>query len=467
MEAVLAAGQIPDPRSILIAASVAESPRDRWIDYAFSQAVHHLKPLWIPAFRRGELDFGDRRLGLPAVLGHSGDRNLLVEIRKQFVSGETKGDAQVVLGRTLISTGGDKEKQLVLAMELPNSDLLETLSSYGRPNIKVADFLVPLLENDQLDTRIAAMRLVKAWKVDECRGVAWEISGNSDAPELFRLAAIEAVGALGGQDSVEILSRIASNPSSGHQASAVVAMLASDPQRATKLAAKVLSDESENDIVSTIFTGFVGRKGGGSLLADELKLVKLSNSQRSRIREVWISSGLVDEALSMQLEDLAGVIAVDQQFDEQLVGRLVEEGKRGNSLRGKELFNSSRLGCSACHKIGSEGGFIGPDLSALGSGVPQERIVVEVMWPSRQVKEGYSLSQVTLKDDRVIQGYQQHGRPEELILKSFNNDSRRHFERRDVSRTEVIGSLMPATARNLKRLELADLFAYLFGLDGR
>jgi putative heme-binding domain-containing protein len=203
------------------------------------------------------------------------------------------------------------------------------------------------------------------------------------------------------------------------------------------------------------------------LLADELKLVKLSNFQRSRIREVWISSGLVDEALSMQLEDLAGVIAVDQQFDEQLVGRLVEEGKRGNSLRGKELFNSSRLGCSACHKIGSEGGFIGPDLSALGSGVPQERIVVEVMWPARQVKEGYSLSQVTLKDGRVIQGYQQHARSEELILKSFNNDSRRHFERRDVSRTEVIGSLMPATARNLKRLELADLFAYLFGLDGR
>jgi hypothetical protein len=89
------------------------------------------------------------------------------------------------------------------------------------------------------------------------------------------------------------------------------------------------------------------------------------------------------------------------------------------------------------------------------------------MWPARQVKEGYSLSQVTLKDGRVIQGYQQHARPEELILKSFNDDSRRHFERRDVSRTEVIGSLMPATARNLKRLELADLFAYLFGLDGR
>lgn len=467
MEAVLAAGQIPDPRSILVAASVAESPRDRWIDYAFSQAVHHLKLVWVPAFRRGELDFGDRIRGLQGVLGHSGDRNLLADIRKLFVSGEAKGDAQVGLGRTLISTGGDKEKQLVLEMEPPNSDLLETLSSHSPPNIKLADFILPLLAHDQVDTRIAAMRLVKAWRVDECREVALEISGDSDAPDLFRLAAIEAVGALGGQGSVEILSRLASNPSSGYQASAVLGMLAIDPQRAAKLAVKVLLDRSENDIVSSIFTGFVSRKGGGLLLADALKLVKPSHSQAPRIREVWIASGLVDEALSMQLEDLAGVIAVDQQFDEQLVGRLVEEGKRGNPLRGKELFNSSRLGCSACHKIGSEGGVIGPDLSALGSGVPQERIVVEVMWPAKQVKEGYSLSQVTLKDGRVIQGYQQNGRSEELILKNFNNDSRQRLAQRDISRTEVIGSLMPATAKNLKRLEVADLLAYLFGLDGR
>ena len=467
MEAVLAAGQIPDSRSILVAASVADLPRDRWIDYAFSQAVHHLKPAWVPAFRRGELDFGDRIRGLQAVLGHSGDRNLLVDIRKLFVSGEAKGDAQVALGRTLISTGGDKEKQLVLEMEPPNSNLLETLSSFRRPNIKVADFIVPLLEHNEADTRIAAMRLVKAWRVGECREVALEISGDLDAPELFRLAAIEAVGALGGQDSVEILSRTASNLSSGYQASAVVAILAIDPQRAAKLAAQVLSDRSENEIVSTIFTGFVSRKGGGLLLADALKLVKPSHSQGSRIREVWIASGLVDEALSMQLEALAGVIVVDPQFDEQLVGRLVEEGKRGNPLRGKELFNSSRLGCSACHKIGSEGGVIGPDLSALGSGVPQERIVVEVMWPAKQVKEGYSLSQVTLKDGRVFQGYPQHGRAEELILKGFNKDDRQRFERKEISRTEVIGSLMPATARSLKRLEVADLFAYLFGLDGR
>ena len=63
------------------------------------------------------------------------------------------------------------------------------------------------------------------------------------------------------------------------------------------------------------------------------------------------------------------------------------------------------MGCAACHKIGDSGGIIGPDLSAVGSGVPGERIVTEVLWPTRQVKDGFSLTLLTLKDGSVLQGY--------------------------------------------------------------
>ncbi|NIP96753.1 MAG: hypothetical protein GWO24_26275, partial [Akkermansiaceae bacterium] len=79
MEAVLACAAIPEARSVLVAAAAAESPRDGWIDYAFSQAVHHLKGRWLPAFRRGELDFGAQRKGLGAVLGASGSEGVLDE----------------------------------------------------------------------------------------------------------------------------------------------------------------------------------------------------------------------------------------------------------------------------------------------------------------------------------------------------------------------------------------------------
>ena len=117
--------------------------------------------------------------------------------------------------------------------------------------------------------------------------------------------------------------------------------------------------------------------------------------------------------------------------------------------------------------MGSVGGGIGPDLSAVGSGVPAERIVTEVVWPARQVKEGYSLTRVTLRDGRVLQGYQQPARTERvLILRDFTTGKRQSFARGEVTRTEVVGSLMPPTARTLQEKELADLFSYLFSLNG-
>ena len=93
MEAVLAGGQIPEARSILIAATAAEHPIDRWIDYALSQAVHHLRPHWVPAFRRGELDFGERRHGFTAVLARAGSEELLDDVRKALEANEVKPTA--------------------------------------------------------------------------------------------------------------------------------------------------------------------------------------------------------------------------------------------------------------------------------------------------------------------------------------------------------------------------------------
>ena len=93
--------------------------------------------------------------------------------------------------------------------------------------------------------------------------------------------------------------------------------------------------------------------------------------------------------------------------------------------------------------------------------------MTEVLWPTRQVKEGYSLTRVTLQGGRVLQGYQQQARSSDIVLLSdFTTGKREGFSRREVARIESLGSLMPPTAQTLDHKELADLFAYLFQLDG-
>jgi putative heme-binding domain-containing protein len=156
------------------------------------------------------------------------------------------------------------------------------------------------------------------------------------------------------------------------------------------------------------------------------------------------------------------------KFDEDLVRRMVAAGHKGDRARGQILFESARAGCIACHKIGNQGGMIGPELSAVGSGVPADRIVTEVLWPARQVKGGYALSRITMRDGRVLQGYLQESRDKKLLLlRDFAGAGMHEVEAEMVSKEEPIGSLMPPTAQSLSRDELSDLFAYLFSLVGK
>jgi putative heme-binding domain-containing protein len=193
----------------------------------------------------------------------------------------------------------------------------------------------------------------------------------------------------------------------------------------------------------------------------------VTSSQGELLRNTWIATGLVDPGLSGCIDKLTGVSAKGFQFSEKLLAELVAAARKGDRDQGKKLFESAQLGCIACHKAGEKGGQIGPDLTAVGSGVPFERIVTEVLWPARQVKEGFSLTRVTLKDKQVLQGYTRQSRSEEvLLLKDFATAKTRKIPREDIAKSEVIGSLMPPTAQGLSRKQIADLCAYLFGLSG-
>ncbi|MCZ6674241.1 MAG: hypothetical protein O7C75_15035, partial [Verrucomicrobia bacterium] len=98
---------------------------------------------------------------------------------------------------------------------------------------------------------------------------------------------------------------------------------------------------------------------------------------------------------------------------------------------------------------------------------PFDRIVTEVLWPNRQVKAGYSLTRVTLKNQRVLQGYVQPSRKKkDVLLRDFSTGRIEEISQNDISSTESLGSLMPSTAQGLNHDELSDLLSYLFSLSG-
>src|SRR5215471_12010964 len=70
-----------------------------------------------------------------------------------------------------------------------------------------------------------------------------------------------------------------------------------------------------------------------------------------------------------------------------LVKELLADAKaHGDARRGAVVFRAATSACLSCHKVGKQGGEVGPNLSAVGACIPPEEVVEAVFWPNRTVK---------------------------------------------------------------------------------
>jgi uncharacterized protein len=77
---------------------------------------------------------------------------------------------------------------------------------------------------------------------------------------------------------------------------------------------------------------------------------------------------------------------------------LLKEG--GDSTRGKVVFQEQ---CSKCHRYGTTGGQVGPDLTGTAA-VPRNELLTHIIDPSRSVEGNFVQYSVATKDGRVING---------------------------------------------------------------
>lgn len=145
-----------------------------------------------------------------------------------------------------------------------------------------------------------------------------------------------------------------------------------------------------------------------------------------------------------------------------VVSSLAEEVKKqGNVENGKKVFHRAELACLTCHRVGDEGGKIGPALDAIGSAQPLEFIIGTIIEPQREVKEGFETVRITTKKNEEWIGVIVAGNDSELVLRDPTG-AEHTVAQADIAKREFIGSLMPAgLTDNLPPEDLRDLFAYL------
>lgn len=154
---------------------------------------------------------------------------------------------------------------------------------------------------------------------------------------------------------------------------------------------------------------------------------------------------------------VAGASTEQMQAEQQRLIRLLATGS-GNPKKGKPLYMKN---CGKCHLLFGEGGKIGPDLTSFKRD-NLERILVNVVNPSLEIREGFENYIAITADGRVLNGFLADKDSQVAVLRGVDGQNviLRHDEIEELLPSSK--SIMPeGTLKGLTEQQIRDLFAYL------
>lgn len=164
----------------------------------------------------------------------------------------------------------------------------------------------------------------------------------------------------------------------------------------------------------------------------------------------WIAEMEVDDAV---LEVLKNPV---KAYSESLTGT-------GNPERGKEIFYKVQK-CATCHRVGNEGGSVGPNLSDIGKREKPDYILESIVDPNKKIVKGYETQVIITLEGRVFTGTVQSEDQDEVVLADAQNQH--VIKKDDIDEREASDvSTMPTMANLLTVDDVRDLIAWLSTLQ--
>jgi putative heme-binding domain-containing protein len=139
----------------------------------------------------------------------------------------------------------------------------------------------------------------------------------------------------------------------------------------------------------------------------------------------------------------------------------------GDVERGRKLFFDVKgVACTKCHKVKNEGaGDVGPDLASVGAKYGRAFLIESVLYPSKQILDGYKQTIVVTKDGQVLSGIVRGDTAEELTL--IDAEGKKHVvPKAKIDEVQLSDkSLMPEGLNTgLSLQDFADVIGYLESL---
>jgi len=151
-------------------------------------------------------------------------------------------------------------------------------------------------------------------------------------------------------------------------------------------------------------------------------------------------------------------------YVKQLASQGLLEKAPGDADAGKALYSKS--GCATCHKIGQEGGDLGPALTDVGRRRGLAFLEESLVKPDAVVAKAFRAVQVVLKSGQTVSGIWLNEDDLSVQLREISGNLRSILKEnvREIRRNKP--SLMPSYDGRLNQTELSNVVAYLNSLKG-
>jgi putative heme-binding domain-containing protein len=231
--------------------------------------------------------------------------------------------------------------------------------------------------------------------------------------------------------------------------------------------------------------------GAGAFAEDELSLKEIRADQRHLRRVATEPGPEADREITRKFDEMdAGRLpvalwldvleAAAKRDDPALRARLAERARveaastdpmrkwrecldGGDANEGREIFRDKpEAGCIRCHRIGNEGGEIGPNLTALSQRAQRIAILESIVEPNLSIVPGFSNLLVKLKDGREIAGIVSSESIDLMTLTSPIDGKKTTFRTGEiVEETGLPSAMPPAFGAILGKRAVRDLVEFL------
>lgn len=140
--------------------------------------------------------------------------------------------------------------------------------------------------------------------------------------------------------------------------------------------------------------------------------------------------------------------------------------RKGSAERGEQLFfKSESLQCRNCHRIGTEGGEVGPKLDGIGKKLDRSALLESLLKPSKRIEPEFVSYLLETKKGRVLHGLLIRKNEKEVVLRDAKGKDIPVPSKEVDLLTPQQQSLMPELLlRDLTAQQAADLLAFLASL---